>query len=145
MDVAKAADLAVDQILALAGLRYSRRPISTSREVTGWSSSNGSASALGTAGGDADLRDLRELQPDLGRRRGLPRIAAIEDHVLHALAAEALGALLAQHPGDGVDDVALAAAVGPDNGRDAIVETEFGAIRETLEAGDVEPGQSHGG
>ena len=35
-----------------------------------------------------------------------------EDDVLHLAAAQALGALLAHHPGEGVDDVGLARAVG---------------------------------
>ena len=34
-----------------------------------------------------------------------------EDHVLHLAAAQRLRALLAEHPGDGVDDVGLAGAV----------------------------------
>jgi hypothetical protein len=41
------------------------------------------------------------------RARGRPG----EDDVLHLAAAQRLGALLAEHPGDGVDDVALARAV----------------------------------
>ena len=63
----------------------------------------------------------------VGFRASLP----LEDHVLHALAAQALGALLAEHPRDGVDDVALAAAVGADDGGDAGVEGELGAIGES--------------
>ena len=38
-----------------------------------------------------------------------------EDDVLHLAAAEGLGALLAHHPGERVDDVRLARAVGPDD------------------------------
>ena len=78
--------------------------------------------------------DTAQPQADLGRPRGLPGVAPAEDHVLHALAAKTLHALLTQHPGDGVDDVALAAAVGADNRRDAVIESHVGPIREALEA-----------
>ena len=60
-----------------------------------------------------------EPQSHFGGRRRLSRVAAAEDDVLHLVAAQALGALLAHHPGDGVGDVALAAAVGSDDGRHA--------------------------
>jgi hypothetical protein len=72
-----------------------------------------------------------------GRRR-LARVAALEDDVLHLIAAQTLRALLAEHPRDRIDDVALAAAIGPDDGGDAGVEGKFGAIGEALEAGDFE-------
>src|SRR5262249_1719848 len=53
----------------------------------------------------------------------------------HAGAAERLGGLLAEHPTDGVADVALAAAVGPDDGGDALaVKTQFGLVAERLES-----------
>jgi len=76
-----------------------------------------------------------------GRR--FPRIAAVEDDVFHPLAAKALRALLTQHPGDGVDDVALAAAVGADDGGDAAIEGQVGAIGKALESGNLEALQSH--
>ena len=75
-----------------------------------------------------------EPQPDFRRSRRLPCVAAAEDDVFHPLAAQALGALLAHHPGDGVSDIALAAAVRPDNGRHAAIERQLGSIREGLEA-----------
>ena len=40
---------------------------------------------------------------------------AVKDAVRHALRAQGLVALLAQHPGDGVHHVGLAAAVRPDD------------------------------
>ena len=48
---------------------------------------------------------------DLGAAERAPGGGAGEDDVLHLAAAEGLGALLAHHPGEGVDDVALAGAV----------------------------------
>jgi hypothetical protein len=59
------------------------------------------------------------------------------------LAAQALRALLAEHPGDRVDDIALAAPVGPDDGGHASVEGQFGPISEAFEAGDFETIQTH--
>jgi hypothetical protein len=57
-----------------------------------------------------------------------------EDHIFHACAAQGLGRLLAQHPGDGVGNIGLAAAVGADDGGHAVpVELEFGAVAERLE------------
>src|SRR5690606_35081670 len=73
----------------------------------------------------------------------LAGIAAGKDHVLHAAAAQALGALLAQHPRDGVDDVALAAPVGADDRGDAVVEGQLRSVREALEAGNLQTRQFH--
>jgi len=53
-----------------------------------------------------------------------------KNHVLHLAAAQGLGRLLAEHPADGVQNVALAAAVGPDNSGDSGVKFEGGAVRE---------------
>ena len=56
-----------------------------------------------------------------------------EDDVLHLAAAQALGALLAHHPGEGVDDVGLARAVGADDAGDARLELHGRRGREGLE------------
>ena len=82
--------------------------------------------------------DAAQPQADFRGAGRLARIAAAENDVLHAIAAQALGALLAEHPGDRIDDVALAAAVRPDDGGDAGVEGELGPIRKALEAGNLE-------
>ena len=50
-------------------------------------------------------------QGDLGAAQRRAAGGAGEDDVFHLAAAQRLGALLAEHPGDGVDDVALARAV----------------------------------
>ena len=48
-----------------------------------------------------------------------------------------LNPLLAENPGDGVGNVAFAAAIGPDNGSYAITSKEyFGVIGEGLESSD---------
>ena len=60
----------------------------------------------------------------------------MKDQVLHAVAAQGLGALLAQRPAHGLGDVALAAAIRAHDGRDAGEDLEGGALREGLEAVD---------
>ncbi len=71
---------------------------------------------------------------DLGAAERRPAGRAGEDDVLHLAAAQALRALLAHDPGEGVDDVGLARAVRPDDARDARLETEVGGGGERLEA-----------
>src|SRR5207248_3070024 len=77
------------------------------------------------------------------RRRRLARVAAVEDHVFHLVAAQALGALLAHHPRDRIGHVALAAPVRADNRRDAFVEGELGPIGKRFEAVDLETFKTH--
>ena len=60
-----------------------------------------------------------ESQAHFGRGSRLAGVAAIENHVFHLVAAKALGALLAHHPGDGVSNVALPQPFRADNGGDA--------------------------
>ncbi len=76
-------------------------------------------------------------------RARLAGVAATEDHVLHLVAAQALRALLAKYPCDGVRDIALAAAVGPDDGGYALVEGKLRAVREGLETGNLEAFEAH--
>ena len=71
-------------------------------------------------------------------------LAPREDQVLHLLAAQLLGALLAEHPADGVGDVALAAAVGADDGVDPGAEMHLGAVEEGLESVQLELLENHG-
>src|SRR5207237_1014258 len=61
----------------------------------------------------------------------------------HGAAAQVLRALLAHRPADGVDHVALPAAVGADHPGDAVVEGEDDAVRERLEPGDLHPPDLH--
>ena len=63
------------------------------------------------AGGAAERIVEAELHRRSRERRAIHR--AIEDHVLHRIAAQRGGAALAQHPAHRVDDVRLAAAVRP--------------------------------
>ncbi len=80
------------------------------------------------AGGVVDReRDLRAAER---RALGRPR----EDDVVHLLGADRRRRLGAEHPADRVDDVGLAAAVGPDHHGDAGFEVEGGGVGEGLEA-----------
>ena len=75
-----------------------------------------------------------DRQGDLGPAQRGPAGGAGEDDVFHLAAAQRLGALLAEHPGDRVDDVALARAVRPD---DAVMP---GSKRRVVaEAKDLKP------
>ena len=84
-----------------------------------------------------------QAQADFGGGAGPPTVAAVEDHVLHPVAAQALGALLSEHPRDRIGEVALAAPVRPDDGSDALVERELGAVGERFETGDFEAFETH--
>ena len=90
-------------------------------------------------------RNSREAQSNFSRGGRLSCVAPPEDHVFHAIAAQTLGALLAEDPRQGIDHVALAAPVGADDGRDAVVECELRSIRKALEARDLETIQPHDG
>ena len=84
-----------------------------------------------------------EQQRHLGHAERPALAVAGEDDVLHGLATEMLGALLAQHPADGVDDVRLSAAVRADDGRDAERKLEDGPLQERFEAVQFDPLDPH--
>ena len=81
----------------------------------------------------------RHLRPP--KRR--PSRVAGEDHVVHLLRAQRRGRLRAEHPGDGVDDIGLAAAVGADDHRQAGSEIDRRRLRERLESLQREGFQEH--
>ncbi len=92
------------------------------------------------AAGDLDLAEV-DGQPAvavvegdgcLGHAGARPLLAAGEDHVGRAPGAQRAIALLAQHPAQRIGDIALAAAVGPNDGRDTVVEDELRARGERL-------------
>ena len=113
-DIPQTDGLAVDEIFALAGavVAPGHRPFLA-------------------AAGKHPLA-LLQGEGDLGKALPLPGLGAAEDHVLHLAAPEGFGRLLPQHPPDGVRQVGLAAAVGPHDGGDGVVEGENGLIREGL-------------
>ena len=87
--------------------------------------------------------DVVERQRDLGHRRRTARLRAGEDDVLHRLAAQVLGALLAHAPADRIDDVRLAATVRADDGGDRRIERQHRAIAERLEPDDLDSLDAH--
>src|SRR5690606_16788782 len=86
---------------------------------------------------------VRQQQRDLGELGGFARVRAFEDDVLHLAAAKRLGALLAQHPADGVGDVALSATVGTDNRGYTGLETEGRVVGKTFETVELESLEMH--
>ena len=90
--VLQAARLPIDQVLALAAAIHAARHVD-------FGGIDGQA-AFGIVEDDGGFRRVHHLAVALA--------AALEDDVGHVLAAQALGALFAQHPLDGVDNVRLA-------------------------------------
>ena len=74
-----------------------------------------------------------EDEHDFRHAGRLAAAGAVEDDVHHRVAAQALGGLLAEHPLEAVNDVALAATVGPDDAGDRGIEDELRAVGEALE------------
>ncbi len=96
--------------------------------------------ALGVALLGVPVRS-REGQDHLGHPEGPPLGGAVEDDVVHRLAAKDARALLAQRPGHGVADVGFAAAVGADDGRDRAREGQIDLLVEGLKARNLDPFQ----
>jgi hypothetical protein len=119
-DVAQPARLAVDEVFPLAA-------------------AVDAACDVDLGGVDREqMVGIVEREGDFGRIRRPARPRAVEDHIGHFLAAEALDALLAQDPLDGVDDVRFARPVRPHNDRNSGGELEEGLVGKTLEADDFQ-------
>ena len=137
LDVAKPAELAVDQVLALS------RPEKLARDGELGGPAVGRSVHAVCAVGPVGRHSRPGLEMSLGvqegeaHRRHARRFAVarpVEDHVLHAAAPQRLRRALTQHPTDRVADVRLAAAVGAYDGGDAAaVERQFLAVAERLE------------
>ena len=84
-----------------------------------------------------------EHQLDHRLRHRLARGGAGEDHVGQRIAAQAARRTLAHHPADRVDDVRLAAAVGPDHTGHVGRQVQCGGVDEGLETGELDRGQAH--
>ena len=90
--------------------------------------------------GPGILLRIDQGERDFGHAGGLAVAGSGEDDVFHAGATKGLGRLLAQHPGDSVGNIRLAAAVGADDGGDAVpVELEVGAVAKRFEAENLKP------
>src|SRR5690606_37560334 len=84
-----------------------------------------------------------EAERDFGAVERPALLRPLEDRLLHLGASDRRGALLAEHPADGVADVGFPAAVRSDDGGDAVVESEFGPISERLETVEMETAKLH--
>ena len=115
-DVLHAAGLLVDEVLAFAA----------AVEAAGHGD-------LGIVEVGEHVGGIIEGERHLAERLALARLRAVEDDVLHIGAAHGLGRLLAEHPADGVGNVALAAAVRPHDTGDAVVEFDLGFVGKRLE------------
>ena len=88
-------------------------------------------------------RVVAEGEFDAGAAGGLAVAGAVEDHVLHRLAAQLAGLRLAQHPAHGVHDVGLAAAIGTDDADELAGQLEMCRIGEGFEARELDRIQAH--
>src|SRR4029079_1431338 len=86
---------------------------------------------------------IREVQRDFGAVHRPARRRTLEDHFFHLGAAQQTRALLAEHPANGVGDIGFAAAIRPDDRRDARVEQHLGGVGERFEALQLELGEPH--
>ena len=85
-----------------------------------------------------------EHQRDLGDTHRLARRRAREDDILHGLAAQLLGALLAQDPQNRVRDVRFSRAVWTDDDGQARLKRHMGAVGKRLEPFEREGLEIHG-
>ena len=117
-DVAQPAGIVIDQILALAATIDPPRDLDL-RRIDGQKA----------AGVVQRERDLGGVHSPAGGR-------AVENDVGHFFAAEALDALLAKDPLDGIDDVRLSRPVGTDDDGNPGGEFEPRPVGEALETGE---------
>ena len=94
------------------------------------------------AGGGAAVAVV-EGEGDLGVVARGAGARAVEDDVLHAVAAHDRGAVLAHDPAQGFEQVRLAAAVRADDAGQARRDDELGGVDEALEAEEAQAGEVH--
>ena len=75
-----------------------------------------------------------QYQRDFRYGNAAATLGTAEDHIVHALRAQRAGVLLAEHPANGVHDIALAAAVRSHNGGYARGEIYDGTLWKRFEA-----------
>jgi hypothetical protein len=96
------------------------------------------ARAEDPVGDDELLLVVAQGQDDVGHVQGGLLGVAVEDDVVGAVPADGLRPQAADDPEHAVDEVALAGAVGADDGRDAGVEGDLGPVGEGLESLQLE-------
>ena len=117
--IAHPARRAIDEVLGLAG------PVEAPGDLD---------FGVGRKRGRPVPTGVVEGEDHLGHSHGAAPLGSLEDHVVHALAAQAAGRLLAHHPAHGVDDVRFAAAVGAHHRGHAGLEGQRGLVHERFEA-----------
>jgi hypothetical protein len=93
--------------------------------------------ALDSAGNLAVAIVCVDQQRDLCEVARRPTCGAGEDDVVHAAAAKRLGAALAHHPANRLEQVRLAAAVGADDPGQPGFDAQFGGFDEALETAEL--------
>ena len=127
-DVLAADLLVVDEILGLA--------------VAGQHPLDRKLGVLRPLPGNAAQR-IVEDQLDGGTRNRLAPAGAVEDHVLHRLAAQFGSLRFAEHPAHGIHHVRLAATVRPDDANQLTRQGNRRRIHEGFEASEFEFCQAH--
>ena len=79
------------------------------------------------------MRGIIERERHFAERLALARLCSAENDVLHTRTAHRLCRLFTEHPANGIGNVALAAAVRPDDAGHAVIEFDFGFVRKGLE------------
>jgi len=128
MDVAATDLLVVDEIAAGA--------------VAGQYPLDGDLAVLAPLPGRPAL-GIVEHQFDRGPRRRLAVDRAVEDHVLHGLAAQLGGLGFTQDPAHGIDDVGLSAAIGTHHADQLARHLDGRGVDERLETCEFDLGKSH--
>jgi hypothetical protein len=124
-NIFQAAELLVQEILALAG--------AVEAAGDGHFVVRDRQSALDVGEGQGDFRHADRFAV------GVPG----EDQVFHPVAAERFGALLSQHPADGINDIRLPAAVGSHEDRQSRLEVDRQAVDKGFEAEQRQVLQEH--
>src|SRR5689334_12858148 len=75
---------------------------------------------------------------DLGEVARWPRRGYGEDDIVHSAAVQRLRAGLTHRPADGLEEVGLAASVGPNDTGQSRLDPEFGRLDEALETAELE-------
>ena len=96
--------------------------------------------AVVETGGHAALGVVHR-QRHLGKGTGAAGAGAGKDHILHPAAAHRGGAVFAHHPAQSLQQVRLAAAIGPDNAGQPLADHQFGGVHEALETIEAQAGE----
>jgi len=88
---------------------------------------------------------IAEHQLDACATRGFALPGAVEDHVLHRLAAKFRSLRFAENPAHRVDDVGFSAAVRSDHADQLAGNLEVGRVDEGLESGKFDLCKAHVG